>query len=99
MKRTLLLVMCLFFAGCGEKATEDNFKKIKVGMTEKEVIEILGKPQEVLQPAQYKEFGLKNFEYGNESRIVFEKNKVNAVVVKDVTILTKEDGTEIAGQR
>ena len=74
-------ILCLLIAGCGKKATEADFKKIKIGMTEKEAIEILGQPEEVFQPAQYKKFKLKNFEYGNDCRIVFKNKKVDAVVV------------------
>lgn len=42
----LLLVSLFVFqlTACGSKITEENYAKIKTGMTEEEVIDILGKP-------------------------------------------------------
>lgn len=44
----LLLVSLFVFqlTGCGSKITEENYTKIKNGMTEDEVIAILGKPSD-----------------------------------------------------
>ena len=41
-----MLVLTATIAGCGSKVTKDNFDKIKVGMTEKEVTDILGEGKE-----------------------------------------------------
>lgn len=44
MKR-YLLVLALLLAACS-KVTEDNYRKIEDGMTEEQVVAILGKPTE-----------------------------------------------------
>jgi hypothetical protein len=44
---TCALALCLFVVGCGSsKVTSENFQKIKAGMTEKEVTDVLGSPTE-----------------------------------------------------
>jgi hypothetical protein len=40
----LVLVVCVAVSGCGSKVSKANFDKIKDGMTEKEVEDVLGKP-------------------------------------------------------
>jgi len=40
------LAVCVVLSGCGGKVTKDNYDKLKDGMTEKEVEDILGKPTE-----------------------------------------------------
>jgi hypothetical protein len=40
----LLASLCLTLSGCGSKVNKANAEKIKAGMTEKEVLEILGPP-------------------------------------------------------
>lgn len=42
-----VLVMGLVLVACGSKLTPENFAKVKNGMSEEEVKEILGKPDEV----------------------------------------------------
>jgi hypothetical protein len=42
----LAAALCLVLAGCGSKITKENADKIKPGMTEKEVSDILGAPTE-----------------------------------------------------
>lgn len=47
MKRRLALVAAAFLiAACGSKLSEENFAKVKEGMSEQEVIAILGAPTE-----------------------------------------------------
>jgi len=49
MKHTRLLLIVsvlLIFAGCGSPINENNYDKIKNGMAEMEVINILGEPTE-----------------------------------------------------
>src|SRR5262249_38329024 len=41
----LVLLLCLSVVGCGSKITKENAGKIKKGMTEKEMTDILGKPE------------------------------------------------------
>jgi hypothetical protein len=43
--RTLILVLALALGACS-KVSEENFAKIQVGMTEQEVVGILGSPTE-----------------------------------------------------
>jgi hypothetical protein len=45
MRRTLALAALLALAACS-KVTEQNFAKVQDGMTEQQVIELLGKPTE-----------------------------------------------------
>ena len=45
--RLLLVALFVFqLAACGSKITEENYAKIENGMTEEEVVAILGKPTE-----------------------------------------------------
>jgi hypothetical protein len=41
-----IVVLCLLITGCGSKVNQANYDKIKNGMTEKEVEDILGKGEE-----------------------------------------------------
>jgi len=43
--RTLILVLALALGACS-KVSEENFSKVQVGMTEQEVVSILGSPTE-----------------------------------------------------
>lgn len=46
--RLLLLgtVAALFLAACGSKISAENFERIQTGMTQKEVVALLGEPTE-----------------------------------------------------
>jgi hypothetical protein len=41
-----LAALCLVISGCGSKVSKENFDKVKTGMTEKEVTDIMGAPTE-----------------------------------------------------
>jgi hypothetical protein len=41
---TLVLLLCLLIPACSSKVNAENFMKIKPGMSEKEVTDILGSP-------------------------------------------------------
>lgn len=43
---TAALALTLILAGCGSKVNEENFTRIQDGMTEQQVIELLGQPSE-----------------------------------------------------
>jgi hypothetical protein len=43
------ILFTILLTGCGSKVTQDNFDKIKNGMTHQEVLAILGKPTETSQ--------------------------------------------------
>ena len=43
--RTLILILALALGACS-KISEENFSKVQVGMTEQEVVSILGSPTE-----------------------------------------------------
>jgi hypothetical protein len=45
----LCFTVCLVVVGCGSKVSEDNYKKIKAGMTEAEVQAVLGNPTETAE--------------------------------------------------
>ena len=45
MKRLFAVAACLVLVACS-KATQENFAKVQTGMTEQEVVAILGKPDE-----------------------------------------------------
>ena len=74
------LVVCLALAGCGKddkgggntKLTKANFEKVKDGMTEKEVVDLLGTPTETKNVDKDKHLIWKG---GN--------NSVNVVLDKD----------------
>jgi hypothetical protein len=42
----LSIVLCLSLVACGSKLTQENFDKVKAGMTMEEVKAILGEPSE-----------------------------------------------------
>lgn len=42
----VMLLCCTLLLGCGSKVTQENFEKIRSGMTESEVTAILGRPTE-----------------------------------------------------
>ena len=42
----MVALLCFCLAGCGSKVSKDNYQKIKSGMSEKEVSDILGSPTE-----------------------------------------------------
>ncbi|MGE0874653.1 MAG: outer membrane protein assembly factor BamE [Burkholderiales bacterium] len=44
--RIMVLAAALLLAACGSKLSEENFAKVKEGMSEQEVIAILGTPAE-----------------------------------------------------
>ncbi len=44
--RMMLVAAALLLAACGSKLSEENFARVKEGMSEQEVIAILGTPAE-----------------------------------------------------
>jgi len=75
MKKVMVLliggVSLLTLVACGNKLTNDNFSKVKNGMTEAEVRAILGKPDEV-ETSEI--LGLKNTSY------LYEKGDTRASI-------------------
>ena len=45
-RTALALAAALFLAACGSKVSLENFERIQTGMTQKEVVAILGEPTE-----------------------------------------------------
>ena len=45
-RTALALAAALFLAACGSKVALENFERIQTGMTQKEVVAILGEPTE-----------------------------------------------------
>lgn len=46
MRLTILAVLALLLAACGSKISAENFERIQNGMTQKEVVALLGEPTE-----------------------------------------------------
>ena len=73
-------VLALGLAGCGSKITKDNYDKIKVGMTEDEVKDILGEPTKAVSGgiAGLVGGGVMTWEDGQKSIVVtFANGKVS----------------------
>ena len=45
-RTALALAAALFLGACGSKVSLENFERIQTGMTQKEVVAILGEPTE-----------------------------------------------------
>jgi hypothetical protein len=73
--------------GCGA-AGEPDFSRVKLDMTEAEVVDILGRPTREMTHPQFP--SLRMLEWNEDSRVVFENGKVDAVVVNDETILDRD---------
>lgn len=46
MRQLIPLLLVLLLSGCGSKLSEENFDRIENGMSQQEVIAILGEPSE-----------------------------------------------------
>jgi hypothetical protein len=58
--RVLVALGCLWLSGCGSKFSLENFQKLKAGMSEEEVIGLLGKPTETSELMQMRLLVWKN---------------------------------------
>ena len=67
-----ILVPFLFLAACEKKVTQENFKKISVGMTLNEVQAILGKGEKLVQQGSgIESYGVANTSKGNKDQDVW----------------------------
>jgi hypothetical protein len=67
--RILLLVACAgVLAACGSKLTPENFARVKSGMTEEEVRDILGKPDQ-LEGGELLGLSSSTYTYHNEGSV------------------------------
>ncbi|NJK93335.1 MAG: outer membrane protein assembly factor BamE [Blastochloris sp.] len=76
----LMLVLCLSLVACGSKLNAENFSKIKTGMSEQEVRQILGKPSKV-EEAEVLGLQAKTFIYENKPepvKVSFINNSVSS---------------------
>lgn len=79
-RRTLTLLfalafaLCFFLTGCN-KATQENYDKIEVGMTYQEVVDILGDPDKTQDV-----MGARNCVWGKEPNVITIKFIADKVV-------------------
>jgi hypothetical protein len=83
----VIMVCSGFVAGCGKTATDADFSKVKLDMTEDEVTAILGQPTKAVTHPQQKL--LRMLEWGDDSRVVLNSGKVDTVVLHEKKILEK----------
>ncbi len=94
-----LLVLALAACGKGEAA----WKKVKAGMTDDEVAEILGDPSKKTKPAETGSLGggLKSgrarWDYGKKSYVEFERDKVVSVTYEGKALVAPSDRAESLG--
>ncbi len=75
--KILLIVGFLSLWGCSSKVNQDNYKKIKIGMSYEEVTAILGEPvtcESIL--------GIQNCDWGDETRAINIKFAADNVVFR-----------------
>jgi hypothetical protein len=72
---TVIIFVSLFIFACS-KVTQDNYEKIKVGMTYEEVIDILGKAQECNSA-----IGMTNCKWGSDKEFIKVKFVADKVVL------------------
>jgi hypothetical protein len=88
MLGALSVALAVVFAACAGEAdgqsSDEGFRKIQLGMSEAQVTEILGKPDEAWTHPQT---DLRMMEWGGDSRVVLTDGKVTAVVLHEDTIL------------
>ncbi|MEX2317504.1 MAG: hypothetical protein WD669_10165 [Pirellulales bacterium] len=85
----LLIAVSSLFLGCVDSATDGDFSKIKLDMSEAEVTAILGQPTKSMSHPQFPE--LRMLEWDGDSRVVLQNGKVDSVVLHDETILSKRE--------
>ena len=73
----LLIVGLLAFWGCGSKVNQENYKKIKIGMSYEEVAAILGEP---IKCASI--LGTQSCDWGDETRSINIKFAADNVVFR-----------------
>ena len=61
---TVIIFVFLFASACN-KITQENYEKLKIGMTYEEVIDILGKAQECSSA-----IGMTNCRWGNDEKFI-----------------------------
>ena len=76
---TATLLLTFFTIACS-KVTQENYEKIKMGMTYQEVVEILGKAQECDSAV-----GVTNCKWGNDEKYI----KINFVADKVILLSAK----------
>ncbi len=73
----LLVVSMLVIGGCSSKINQENYKKIKIGMSLEEVTAILGEPVQCESV-----LGAKNCDWGDEKRVINIKFVADNVVFR-----------------
>lgn len=91
-----LVLSCLLLGaigpGCGGSGApipdDEKFNAIQLGMSEAEVIEILGPPTRAVTHPQVS--SLRLLEYGEKSRVVLDGGKVDTVVLREEPLVEAE---------
>jgi hypothetical protein len=71
-RTAIALAAALLLAACGSKISAENFERIRNGMTQKEVVAILG------EPAETSAIGIGGLSGGMEISVQFVNDKVQA---------------------
>ena len=75
--KILLIVGLLAFWGCSSKVNQENYKKIKIGMSYEEVAAILGEPVKCASV-----LGTQSCDWGDEKRSINIKFAADNVVFR-----------------
>lgn len=81
-------IICLLLTGCYNSLTKEDISKVKIGMTESEVISLLGDPDSTV-PMRFNGEKLISLEYKSEGEnsweasIILEKGTVSIIEIDD----------------
>jgi len=97
MKSTTIVIMLSLFAlllcnGCGSsKVTKENYQQIETGMTKEQVIEILGKPDQIVEQSPIGGMKVDLYTWndigatgGKSISVFFQNDKVDNKVWSDI---------------
>ena len=88
MRRPAAILLAVVFAAAiataSGRPTDENFRRVTVGMSPAEVESHLGAPAENLTHPQKPAYRI--YEYTEDSRVVFERERVDSVILHDTVI-------------
>ena len=93
MKFFLSILVVLLFVGCGaeRELTKDDFMKIKEGMTEAEVVKVLGKPKESKRAGSFNGQPMKLLIWEEDTDVMLFGGKVGAVTFKGEDLIEGDE--------
>ena len=77
MGAVLVLIYLVIFSGCSSKVNQENYRKIKIGMSYEEVVAILGEPAQCTSI-----IGTQSCDWGEAPRIINIKFAADNVVFR-----------------